>query len=96
MGQEDGETDEASETTATFDDVEGTDLNVLNYALSLEYLENAFYRDVGGSFTEEDFVAAESLQSYSEEQRRVVYGYVEAIGDHEAAHVDTLRAPWSS
>lgn len=78
------------EMTATFDDVRGTDIDVLNYALSLEHLENAFYREGLESFNESDFVVADSLQSFDEETRLAVYGYVQTVGNHEATHVDVL------
>jgi hypothetical protein len=78
------------EMTATFDDVRGTDIDVLNYALSLEHLENAFYREGLETFNESDFVVADSLQSFDEETRLAVYGYVQTVGNHEATHVDVL------
>ena len=59
-----------------------TPVDVLNYALTLEHLEHAFYRDGLDQFTEEDFTAA----GYAP----VVYEYFGLIRDHEAAHVDTL------
>lgn len=80
----------AEEMTATFDDVEGTDIDVLNYALTLEHLENTFYREALEMFDENDFTEADSLQSFNEEMRQAVFGYVQTVADHEAAHVDVL------
>lgn len=75
---------------ASFDDVEGTDIDVLNYALSLEHLEAAFYQTALETFDEQAFVDAESLSAYSEEQRQQAYGYVETLAEQEAEHVDVL------
>lgn len=88
MAQEDDNT--AEEMTATFDDVEGTDIDVLNYALTLEHLENTFYREALEMFDENHFMEAESLQSFTEEMRDAVFGYVQTVADHEATHVDVL------
>jgi hypothetical protein len=91
MAQEgEQEADAAEEMTATFDDVDGTDVDVLNYALTLEHLENAFYREAMEMFDEDDFMAADSLQSFSEEMRQGVFGYIQTVGDHETTHVDVL------
>ncbi|MBA2521655.1 MAG: ferritin-like domain-containing protein [Chloroflexia bacterium] len=57
-------------------------LSVLNYALSLEHLENAFYRDGLASLTVEAFTALGFQPS--------VVDYVAQIGTDEAAHVATL------
>jgi len=88
--QDDDETEMAEAMTANFDDVDGTDVDVLNYALTLEHLEDAFYQEALDMFSEDDFVEADRLQSYNEEFRREVYGYVESAGEHEATHVEVL------
>ena len=59
-----------------------TPVDVLNYALTLEHLEHAFYRDGLEEFTAEDFTAA----GYSAN----VYDYFGLIRDHEREHVDTI------
>ena len=56
-----------------------TDLDVLNYALTLEHLEYAFYRDGVGLFS---FGADSRGQSIDTN--------FDAIRDHEGAHVETL------
>lgn len=55
------------------------DIEVLNYALTLEHLEYAFYRDGIGQFT---FGAG----PFNED----IDANLAAIRDHEGAHVDTL------
>lgn len=57
-------------------------VDVVNYALTLEHLENAFYRDGLGQFDEEAFTE----EGYAPAVRE----FLTAIGEHEQAHVDTL------
>jgi hypothetical protein len=74
------------EMSASFDDVEGTDVDVLNYALSLEHLESAFYATALETFDEQAFVESDALSEYDESFRTAVYGYVETLAAHEAQH----------
>lgn len=53
------------------------DLEVLNYALTLEHLEATFYREGLETFAAEDFDEG-------------VYDNLVLVGDHEAAHVTAL------
>ena len=82
--------DGSGETPANFDDVGGTDLDVLNYALTLENLENAFYREGLETFDEEDFEDSDAVSEYETGTGESVYEYVETLGEHEAAHVEVL------
>lgn len=59
-------------------------VDVLNYALTLEHLENAFYRDGLEQFSAEDFTDA----GYAE----AVHENIIEIGAHEQEHVDTLTS----
>ncbi|MGH2533293.1 MAG: ferritin-like domain-containing protein [Thermomicrobiales bacterium] len=58
------------------------DVDVLNYALTLEHLEATFYREGQREFTAGDFSEAGFDAP--------AYEYFDLIGDHEQAHVDTL------
>lgn len=61
-----------------------TPVDVLNYALTLEHLEHAFYRDGLDQFSAEDFADAGFAD--------VVYEYLGLIRDHEEEHVNTLTS----
>lgn len=56
-----------------------TDVDVLNYALTLEHLEYAFYRDGIGNFSFGNDAFGNSIDAYLAD-----------IRDHEGAHVATL------
>lgn len=56
-----------------------TDIDVLNYALTLEHLEATFYREALATFDASDFPGGDVVQKLMQE-----------IGDHEAAHVEAL------
>ena len=58
-----------------------SDLDVLNYALTLEHLEYAFYRDGIGLFSFGTDGRGQSIDTN-----------LAAIRDHEAAHVETLAS----
>ncbi len=58
-----------------------SDLDVLNYALTLEHLEYAFYRDGIGLFTFGNDSRGQSIDTN-----------FAAIRDHEGAHVETLTS----
>ncbi|KAJ7646657.1 ferritin-like domain-containing protein [Roridomyces roridus] len=59
-----------------------TDPQVLNYALTLEHLEAAFYKEGLSNFSAADFAAA----GYPD----WIYGRLGQIRDHEATHVQFL------
>ncbi|WP_435070122.1 ferritin-like domain-containing protein [Haloplanus sp. C73] len=74
------------------EDDETSDVDVLNYALTLEHLEHAFYRDGLERFGENDFEEARALQGLAYRTRKDVRPNFVSIRDHERAHVDTLTA----
>lgn len=69
-----------------------TDVDVLNFALSLEHLEYAFYRDGLQMFDEKDFQRSNFSRGWGNEIRKNVYEYFEIIREHEDTHVDTLTS----
>jgi len=71
-------------TPATQENPFESPVDVLNYALTLEHLETAFYRDGLATFTTEDIEALGFLPG--------VYDSLTEIAAHEAAHVETLTA----
>lgn len=72
-----GESEGFDPSNVEFED----DIAVLNYALTLEHLEHAFYRDGIGNFT----FGTDDIGLSIDER-------LAAIRDHEAAHVDTLTS----
>ncbi|KAL1754899.1 ferritin-like domain-containing protein [Schizophyllum commune] len=61
-----------------------TDTVILNYALTLEHLENAFYHTALANFTQEDFMAA-GFPKWSR-------GRFVELAEHEQSHVDVLKS----
>lgn len=67
-----------------------TDIDILNYALTLEHLEYAFYRDGLQRFSGRDFRRSSLFRGSGNFIRRSVYANFRRIRDHEQTHVDTL------
>jgi rubrerythrin len=84
------ELDESRESHDRKVDDETTDLNVLNYALTLEHLENAFYREGLNTYSDEELMAADALSVFNDHVRMKVPDYLRAVGSHEAAHVTAI------
>ena len=78
----DGETDEES--------MSQPDVDVLNYALTLEHLEYAFYRDGLEEFDDEQLRNADQVQVYGDKIRGEIPGRIETVRDHEKGHVDQI------
>ena len=73
-------------------DDDTSDADVLNFALTLEHLEYAFYRDGLERFGERDFRSAKALNGFGNRVRGDVRPNLVDIRDHEGTHVDTLTA----
>jgi rubrerythrin len=69
-----------------------TDVDVLNYALTLEHLEYAFYRDGLRKFGEQDFRSSNLFSGSGNLLRPTVHANFVRIREHEDTHVDTLKS----
>jgi len=69
-----------------------TDVDVLNYALTLEHLEYSFYRDGLRKFDEQDFRSSNLFSGSGNLLRPTVYENFRHIREHEDTHVDTLKS----
>lgn len=87
LGQEDGEGGGEEQADDTFED----DVEILNYALTLEYLEARFYKQGLDNLGEEGLCNCEALEEDSYLQE-VAYDRLRTIQAHEEAHVETLRS----
>jgi rubrerythrin len=69
-----------------------TDIDVLNYALTLEHLEYAFYRDGLRKFGEQKFENANVFDGLGRYLRRSARENFVRIREHEETHVETLKS----
>ena len=80
------------EKKSNYDTLPGGDIDILNYALTLEYLERKFYAEGLANFTERDFCAAgydsdfyKNLKVIYEDEKVMYLGLlsdIEGIGRH--------------
>jgi hypothetical protein len=70
-------------SSGSFDHELPVDVDILNFALTLEHVENAFYTQGLSRFKQEDFVHA-GFPDWT-------YGRLKQIAAHEAAHVEFLE-----
>ena len=68
-----------------------SNIDVLNYALTLEHLEYAFYRDGLRKFGEKEFENAKVFDGLGRYLRRRAHENFVRIRNHEDTHVDTLE-----
>jgi rubrerythrin len=69
-----------------------TDIDVLNYALTLEHLEYAFYRDGLKKFGEKELEKANAFDGLGRYLRRNAHENFVRIRNHEGTHVETLES----
>ncbi len=73
-----------------FADDTSDDIAVLNYALTLEHLEAAFYVQGLQRFSEKDIGSGKLTSRLGANQASKLYDYLKLIRDHEVTHVTTL------
>ncbi|WP_237561305.1 ferritin-like domain-containing protein [Halostella pelagica] len=71
---------------------EVTDVDVLNYALTLEHLEDVFYDEGVSSFDEETVIQSDAAQRFGDFVSNGIYDNIARIGRHEATHTEALTA----
>jgi rubrerythrin len=67
-----------------------SDVDILNYALTLERLEATFYRRVLSRFSQGEFQNADVFDGLGDYLRRNAYENLQRISEHEDTHVETL------
>jgi hypothetical protein len=90
--------EESSEDSEGASEIAGSgiwDVDVLNYALTLEHLEDAFYqqnlKSLGGYYSKDTIISADMFEPLPYDVREPIYHQLTQIGEHEAAHVETLE-----
>lgn len=92
---EDGDDGEMSAEDMGGVDIDGDgdidDLDVLNYALTLEHLEAAYYNEFLDEYSEKEVERSEAARVFADGGSRYsTYQKVEQVRDHEEAHVEAL------
>lgn len=66
------------------------DVDILNYARTLEALEYRFYERGLDNISEDDLTEGGPLEEFGDPVKENVYGYLGTIRDHEETHFETL------
>lgn len=70
-----------------------SDIDILNYALTLEHLEAEFYAKGLEDFSDHELMEADILcDRFCMDVREKLPDYVRTVGEHEATHVEQLTA----
>jgi hypothetical protein len=89
-GEEDGDGD-GDEERMDDESEDVSDLDVLNYALTLEQLEAAYYNEFLEEYSESEVERSEAARVFADPGSRFgTYQKIEEVRDHEEAHVEAL------
>jgi rubrerythrin len=77
-------------TAARKEDDDRSDVDVLNYALTLEHLEHQFYKAGIETFSDDQLRNAEVLSDFGSAVTESVPKRLKTVRDHEKAHVDVI------
>ena len=81
--------EEMKDEEAMDDDV--SDIDILNYALTLEHLEATYYNQFLEEYSEKEVERSEAARVFADPGSRFgTYQKIEEVRDHEEAHVETL------
>ncbi|EMA56056.1 ferritin-like domain-containing protein [Halococcus thailandensis] len=75
------------------DDMQVSDIDILNYALTLEHLEAAYYNDFLDTYSESEVERSEVANYFARPTLQYsTYQQIQDVRDHEEAHVEKLTS----
>ena len=89
---DDDEADGGDEPPAGVDSEFDDDVDILNFARTLEFLEASFYEEALDNIDTDDLCDVEGIKHFDDEVVEYVYDEIEVIQEHEAIHAEVLGA----